>query len=43
MHFVGDSDEYDYEFVVANDSKEITFLVTLDVPGLVSYGTLKKQ
>ena len=43
MHFVGDAEEYDYEFVVANDSKEITFLVTLDVPGLVSYGTLKKQ
>jgi|SRR5437016_1746989 len=43
MHFVGDSDEFDYEFVVANGFKEITFLVTLDVPGLVSYGTLKKQ
>jgi hypothetical protein len=43
MHFVGDSEEYDYEFVISNDVNEITFLVTLDVPGLVSYGTLKKQ
>ena len=43
MHFVGVNEEFDYEFVVSNELKEITFLITLDVPGVVSYGTLKKQ
>ncbi len=43
MHFVGENETYDYEFVVSNDLKEITYLVMLEVPGLVSNGTLKKQ
>jgi len=43
MHFVGDSETFDYEFVVSNDTKEITFLITLEIPGVVSNGTLKKQ
>ena len=43
MHFVGADEQYDYEFVVSNELKEITFLITLDVPGVVSYGALKKQ
>lgn len=43
MHFVGDSETYDYEFVMSNDGKEITFLVILEIPGVVSQGTLKKQ
>lgn len=43
MHFVGANETFDYEFVISNDVKEITFLITLDVPGVVSYGTLKKQ
>lgn len=43
MHFVGENETYDYEFIVSNDAKDITFLVLLDLPGVVSNGTLKKQ
>jgi hypothetical protein len=43
MHFVGESETFDYEFVISNDGKEITFLILLDIPGVVSNGTLKKQ
>ncbi|CAN5439740.1 hypothetical protein BH10ACI2_BH10ACI2_08070 [soil metagenome] len=43
MHFIGENEEYDYEFVMSNDVNEITFLITLEIPGVVSYGTLKKQ
>ena len=43
MHYVGTEESYDQEFVVSNDGKEITFLIILDVPGVVSQGTLKKQ
>jgi hypothetical protein len=43
MHFVGVNETFDYEFVVSNEVKEITFLITLDIPGVVSYGSLKKQ
>ena len=43
MHFVGESETYDYDFVISNEGKEITFLVMLEIPGIVSQGTLKKQ
>jgi len=43
MHFIGENETFDYEFVVSNDAKEITFLILLDIPGVVSNGTLKKQ
>jgi hypothetical protein len=43
MHFAGENEEFDYEFVVSNELKEIIFLITLEIPGVVSNGTLKKQ
>lgn len=45
MHFISENETFDYQFVISNDGKEITFLVTFpeDVPGVVSQGTLKKQ
>ena len=43
MHYVGQNESYDQEIVLSNDAKDITFLILLDVPGLVSQGTMKKQ
>jgi hypothetical protein len=43
MHFVGESETFDYDIVLSNEGKDVIFLVELPVPGLVSQGTLKKQ
>ena len=43
MHYVGEAESYDQEIVLSNDGKDITFLVLLDIPGIVSQGTMKKQ
>ena len=43
MHYVGQDESYDQEIVLSNDAKDITFLILLDVPGLVSQGTMHKQ
>ena len=43
MHYVGEAESYDQEIVLSNDGKDITFLILLDIPGIVSQGTMKKQ
>jgi hypothetical protein len=43
MHLANEAESFDYSFVMSDDGKEVTFLVLLDVPGLVSDGVLKKQ
>lgn len=44
MHFTApDGSTFDYDIVLSDNAKEITFLVELPVPGLVSQGTMKKQ
>ena len=43
MHFSNADESYDYSFVMSDDGREITFLILLDEPGVVSDGILKKQ
>ncbi len=43
MHFVGETETFDYDIVLSNEAKDVVFLVELPVPGLVSQGNLKKQ
>ena len=43
MHYIGEEEVYDQEIVLSNEGKDITFLILLDIPGIVSQGTMKKQ
>ena len=43
MHYIGEAETYDQEIVLSNEAKDITFLILLDSPGIVSQGTMKKQ